>query len=167
MAASLVLLGMAGLSFLAPCRTVGDPADIPHTFWDHLRTAGLFIAGLACALILFLLIQKACRAMEERLLVGARGLAFWGPTRERVILWVELGIRLKIMPESVAFARLVLQQADGSRIIIDDYYDDHRKVIARVIEELARTPERPEHPAPDPSEAITPKEDGVAESGET
>jgi hypothetical protein len=167
MAASLFLLGLAGLSFLAPCRTVGDPADIPHTIWDHLRTAGLFIAGLACALILFLLIQKARREMEERLLVGSRGLAFWGSTRERIVLWVELGIRWKCFPVSGAFGRLVLQQADGSTIVIDDYFDDHRRVIARVIEELARTPERSQHPETDPSQAITEKEHGVAESGET
>jgi hypothetical protein len=98
----------------------------------------LVLLGVAAAVAL-VAVRTMLQRLAWRVLVGARGLAEWHPTRELVVPWLELGETWLKRPAFGASVRLVLEQLNGLQLVLTTFFHDIDRIVDRVEAERVRT----------------------------
>jgi hypothetical protein len=89
------------------------------------------------------------RMLDNRILLGARGLVFWSPEKLTVLLWDDLGQEWRAtldIPKAERRAewfpvRLKIQTKQGT-FLVSDFYEEAGRIADRVVAELQRPRER-------------------------
>jgi hypothetical protein len=90
------------------------------------------------------------RLLDSRILLGARGLAFWSPEKVIVLYWDHLGQGWSAtldIPKAERRAewfpvRLKIQTKQGTTFLVSDFYEDAGRIADRVVAELQRPRDR-------------------------